>query len=335
MDVGGGASEGFHVLVASSGTTGEPKIARHRLQALLGRIRRRPSKHESARWLLTYQPASFAGLQVILTALVSGDELVAVSELGVRALTDAALKWLPTHISATPTFWRSFLVAAGHKLSQVPLAHLTLGGEVADQSTLDSLRAAFPASGVTHIYATTEAGALFAVKDGVAGFPVEWLVNGIEGVELRIIDGVLEVRSPRSMMGYLGGEGKTSLTTSGWLRTGDLVTIRDNRVHFLGRIDTVISVGGAKVTPEEVEHVLVQTPGVLDARAFGVSNVITGSVVGAEIVTDVQNHEGLRREIIAHLKGRLEPYKVPRIIRFVQSIPTYQSGKKRRLDERR
>jgi acyl-coenzyme A synthetase/AMP-(fatty) acid ligase len=326
------SSQGFHILVATSGTTGEPKVARHSLQALLGRIRPRPTSREAARWLLTFHPASFAGLQVLLTALVSGDELIAISEPTLAGLAGAALESLPTHISATPTFWRSLLVAAGQKLNQVPLTQLTLGGEVADQSTLDRLRVVFPASGITHIYATTEAGSLFAVKDGRAGFPVEWLDDGVEGTRLRIVDGVLEVRSLNAMTGYLAAEGKSSFTTDGWLQTGDLVAIRDDRVHFLGRADTIISVGGAKVTPEEVEHVLLQVPDVLECRVFGIPNVITGSVVACEIVTEVQDHENLRRVITAYLVGRFEPYKVPRIIRFVQSIATSQSGKKRRLD---
>jgi acyl-coenzyme A synthetase/AMP-(fatty) acid ligase len=240
---------------------------------------------------------------------------------------------LPSHISATPSFWRSFLVAAGRRVRQIPLAQLTLGGEVADQSTLDRLRATFPESSIIHIYATTEAGALFAVKDGRAGFPAEWLVNGTEETRLRITGGVLEVHSPHAMVGYVAAESNPSLSTGGWLRTGDLVTIKDDRVHFVGRCDTQLSVGGAKVTPEEVEHMLLQAPGVLDARVFGIPNVITGSVVAAEIVTKATDHDSFRRAIITHLTGRLEPHKVPRIIRFVQSLQLSQSGKKRRLDE--
>jgi len=325
------ASEGFQVLLTTSGTTGEPKIARHTLTALLGRVRPRPRRYGPARWLLAFHPASFAGLQVLLTALTSRDELIAVSELSVIALKHAALDWLPTHLSATPTFWRSFLVAAGDALSKVPLSQLTLGGEVADQRTINHLRAAFPTSRIVHIYATTEAGAVFSVKDGLAGFPVQWLKTGVEGARLRITDGILEVQSPCAMTGYLAAGGK-AFTDDGWLRTGDLVTILDDRVHFLGRADTVISVGGAKVTPEEVEHMLLQVPGVLDSRVFGLPSVITGSVVATEIVTEVSDHDGLRRAIIAHLRGRLEAHKIPRIVRFVPSIPVSQSGKKRRCD---
>lgn len=334
VDAGDATASGFQVLISTSGTTGTPKTVRHSLEALLGRIRPRPSRC-GARWLLTFSPASFAGLQVLLTAILSGDELIAVSEPTVTALTRAAVEWQPTHISATPTFWRGFLVAARPALPRMPIAQITLGGEIADQNILDHLRAVFPSSGISHIYATSEAGAVFAVKDGRAGFPVEWLETGVDGTRLRIVEGVLEVHTPRAMVGYLemGGKIPHGSNTTGWIRTGDSVTIRGDRVYFLGRVDSVISVGGSKVAPEEVENLLLEVPGVLDGRVFGIRNAITGFLVAAEIVTDAPDHEGLRQSILSHLNNKLERHKTPRIIRFVTSIPTSQTGKKRRLDE--
>jgi acyl-CoA synthetase (AMP-forming)/AMP-acid ligase II len=325
-------TEGFRILVATSGTTGEPKLVRHKLEGLLGKIRPRPAYREPARWLLTYHPATFAGLQVLLTALVSGDELIAASDLSVKALVNSALEFLPTHISATPTFWRNLLVAAGSSLFRLPLVHLTLGGEVADQRTLDLLRVAFPASGITHIYATTEAGALFAVKDCRAGFPCEWLSPGIEGVGLRIVDGMLEIHSPYVMAGYFGRNAKNPFTADGWLQTGDIVRVEGDRVYFVGRADSVISVGGAKVIPEEVEGLLLQIPDVLDCRVFGVPNVITGCVVATEIVTPAQDLGRFRKAVTDRLMQTLERHKVPQIIHFVESLESSHSGKKKRFD---
>jgi len=326
------ATDGFNILITTSGTTGEPKLVRHRLEGLLGRIRPRPEDRPPARWMLSYHPATFAGLQVLLTALVSGDELIASSDFSVKALTNSALEFPPTHISATPTFWRNMLVAGGNSLSRLPLVQLTLGGEVADQPTLDRLKAAFPTGGITHIYATTEAGALFAVKDCRAGFPSEWLNNGIDGVRLRIVDGVLEVHSPRVMAGYVESKAKNPFTADGWLRTGDIVRAENDRVYFVGRADSIISIGGAKVIPEEVEGFLLEMPGILDCRVFGVRNVITGYVIAADIVTQAQDLDTFRKSIRDALMPRLERYKVPRIINFVDSLEGSQSGKKKRIN---
>ncbi len=325
------AAAGFAILLPTSGTTGKPKIARHSIDALLGRIRFRSSPGSRARWLLTYHPASFAGLQVLLTVLASGAELVSVEQSNVPELARAAEEFLPTHISATPTFWRAFLVALGEDAVRLPLEQITLGGEIVDQATLERLHALFPRAGITHIYASTEAGALFAVRDGEAGFPARWLDEGVDGARLRIRDGELQVLSPRAMLGYAGSAPSSPLLDDGWLRTGDLVECRGERVYFLGRADSVISVGGAKLTPEEVEAVLLKVPGVAEVRVFGVKNPITGYLVGAEIVPEAGADTGqLREALLAAARARLDSYKVPRVIRFIESIRLSEVGKKDR-----
>jgi acyl-CoA synthetase (AMP-forming)/AMP-acid ligase II len=323
---------GFHVLVQTSGTTGTPKLARHTLAALTGRIKPSKPPAGSARWLLTYEPASYAGLQVILTALLGGDELVAVADGFVANLVAAALAHAPTHISATPTFWRGLLIAAGPSLRRIPLVQLTLGGEMADDAILRRLREEFPSAGITHIYASTEAGVVFAVKDGKAGFPCSWLEQGTEGVRLRVRDGILEVMSPRRMVDYVTPI-LPSREADGWLNTGDLVSIQGDRVYFLGRADTVISVGGAKVSREEVEAVLLAVPGVKDARVFPIASPVTGNLVAAELVCESTDHDDMRRVVLARARAVLPAYKVPRVVRFVEALPVSRTGKKLRNDD--
>ena len=114
-----------------------------------------------------------AASAVVQTANRSPSELVAV-----------AAQFATTHISGTPTFWRSFLLAAPP--GSLPLKQITLGGEAVDQPTLDRLAQRFPEARITHIYASTEAGALFSVHDGRAGFPRAWLHGKDAGVGLRI-----------------------------------------------------------------------------------------------------------------------------------------------------
>ncbi len=104
-----------------------------------------------------------------------------------------------------------------------------------------------------------------------------------------------------------------------------------DRVYFLGRGDSVISVGGVKPTPEEVEAVLLKVPGVVEGRVFGVKNPITGYLVGAEIVPEAgAGVEQLREALLGAARAQLEPYKVPRVLRFVESIWVSEAGKKDR-----
>jgi acyl-coenzyme A synthetase/AMP-(fatty) acid ligase len=324
-------SDRFAIGITTSGTTGRPKLAWHSLDALLGRIRS-PDKAsaETVRWLLTYHPMSFAGLQVMLTALAGGATLIASSAPSAAVLTNLAMAYRPTHVSATPTFWRTFLVALGKNAASLAFRQITAGGESVDQATLDRLSSAFPQAGIAHIYASTEAGALFSVRDKRAGFPVEWLSRPIEDVELRIRDGVLEVRSPRMMLRY-GAQTAAApvVDADGWISTQDRVAVKADRVEFLGRMDSMINVGGAKVSPEQVEAALLAVPGVVDARVYGAKNPITGEIVAADVCLQPGVSEAEARvQILSQVRSSLHQHEVPRLLRFVDTLAVSEAGKK-------
>jgi len=326
-----GCVEAFNpcVCIPTSGTTGEPKLVQQTMAALLGRIRRQPSEARM-RWLLTYHPATFGGLQVILTALHDATDLIVVSQPSIRLLRDAALFHAVTHISGTPTFWRAFLMALGDRTCELKLKQITLGGEIADESILRTLRTKFPHTPIRHIYASTEAGSLFSVRDGRPGFPADWLETGADGVGLRVMDGVLQVRSPRVMLGY-ATPGESVVTDDGWLITGDQVELVGDRVYFRGRQDSILNIGGAKVRPEEVEDAILRLKGIADAYVYGVPNPLTGMVIAADIVLAPGESAGdLRQAITSQLRTSLESYKIPRLIKFVESITLTPAGKKQK-----
>jgi acyl-coenzyme A synthetase/AMP-(fatty) acid ligase len=322
------------VLIPTSGTTGAPKLAIHSFKRLLSRIVRPQfdsGRSRPARWLLTYHPAGYAGLQVILTAIATGGELVTAEHETVAELYDAARASHPTHVSATPTFWRAFLLAAGEDAAKLQLQQITLGGEVIDSLILDQLRATFPAARIVHIYASTESGALFSVHDGRAGFPRQWLESGIDGVRLRVRDSVLEVLSPRAMLDYADGR-RANLAEDDWLITGDMVSVTEDRVVFCGRVDELINVGGAKVMPEEVELALRQLPFVREVRVLGKANPVVGAIVCADIVlAPGTSPADARARITKFAMERLERHKVPRVLNFVDEISIGSNGKKLRI----
>jgi acyl-CoA synthetase (AMP-forming)/AMP-acid ligase II len=315
------------VVLMTSGTTGLPKAASHDLERLAGLI---PEERPAAaiRWLLTYHPASFAGFQVVLTALLARAPVAARSSPGVAALCETAKTFGSTSISGTPTFWRAFLMTLAGEESKVPLRHATLGGEAVDQAILDRLHAHFPSARITHIYASTEAGAVFAVKDGRAGFPSAWLTGKQIGVGMRIVEGVLQVQSPRRMAGYVSDHA-SPVDKQGWLDTGDLVKIAGDRVFFEGRRDDIINVGGQKVRPEEVEALIRRIAGVMDVHVKGIANPLTGQLVGADIVAPGMDEAQVREKVKAICKD-LPAYASPRIVRIIAELQTTQSGKKSR-----
>lgn len=317
------------ICLMTSGTTGQPKIVAHTLVSLANRALAvaGATTLPGARWLLTYQPTAFAGLQVILTATCTGGAIVTTSDRNYLGWFNAAREHEVTHISGTPTFWRGFLMVA-EPGSLPSLRQATLGGEAIDQPTLDRLHYTFSKARITHIYASTEAGVVFSVNDGRSGFPAAWLDKSVQGVEMRIRDGILEVHTPRAMLGYLSRH-EARVSDDGWLSTGDRVQISGDRVQFLGREDSVINVGGSKVHPHVVEAFLLGCDDVIETRVFGCANPITGSIIGAElVVAKTVDKDALRAHLLRQCREHLPTHQVPRVLRFVDSIQITESGKK-------
>lgn len=312
----------------TSGTSGVPKIAAHTLTSLVSRARATAGHpaNRMAKWLLTYQPTGFAGLQVILTATLTNSMVVAPVERTPRGFYDAALEWGVTQISGTPTFWRSFLMTG--KMAALSLRQITMGGEAADQATLDRIKAAFPGARITHTYASTEAGVVFAVHDGLEGFPAAYLNQTAHGIELRIRDGHLEIRTPNRMQGYVS-ETPQPVLDDDWLTTTDRCEIVGDRVFVLGRADKTINVGGYKVYPLAIEKLILSQPGVAEARVYGVSNPISGALVAADVVLSPgEEAAAARPRILAACREQLASFQVPRVLKIVDAIETGASGKK-------
>ncbi len=305
----------------SSGTTGRPTPTDHLLTSLAASARRasqrRTGDEQPRRWGLLYQPTRMAGLQVILQALVGGDEVVDATHLeGIGAQVDFFLEQGVDALSATPTMWRRILQVGSS--ADLRLKQVTLGGEIATQPLLDTLCAAFDAR-VTHVYASTEAGAAFAVSDGEEGFPRSLLHVGAAPA-LQVRAGVLYVRAA----------GTSATEPDGFVCTDDLVEVRGDRVHFLGRASGLVNIGGEKVAPELVESILRLHPDVVDAVVIARRNSFSGSLLTAQIV--VRDHpaavaDALPAAIRAWVAQRLSRSHVPARIDVVAKLTTTATGK--------
>jgi acyl-CoA synthetase (AMP-forming)/AMP-acid ligase II len=316
----------------TSGTTGAPKIVRHRLATLTGSIKGTANSAE-ARLLLAYPATSFAGMQVILSALTGGGTLIVPAGNTPAELCAALRRHRVTHMSGTPSLWRKVLLALDGSERLEHLRNITLGGEAVDQGTLDRLARQFPNARIRHIYASTEAGVLFTIGDHRAGFPPEVLRDGVGGVAFRVRDGVLEVRSPRPMQRYVSPHA-LPFDEEGWMSTGDVVAERNGRWYFQGRADGRLNVGGYKVFPEQVEEAALAVAGVADARVFGQPGPLAGDVLIAEIVPESgQDHAELRGRVLRGLRASLPAFAVPRIVRFTDFIAVSPFQKKSRSYE--
>lgn len=310
-------TKSWQLTLYTSGTTGRPKKVKHSLRTLSRNVRQHAKFKEDV-WAFAFNPTHMAGLQVFLQALFNRNSLIYVFGEPFNKLSSLIDSYQITSISATPTFYRN---ASPYLQSKVyeSVKQVTLGGEKYDCSLEDNIKKIFPNAKINNIYASTESGSLFTTQGDTFEIRLEYqeAVKITEQNELLIHQSLL-------------GESESFTLKDGWFYTGDLVEMIDTtHFKFVSRETDMINVGGYKVNPVEVEEVLVQVPGVQDVLVKGKENRVTGEIIVMDVVKndDVEEKE-LKRAIKQFASSKLQEWKVPRIIKFVDELPMTRTGKK-------
>jgi acyl-coenzyme A synthetase/AMP-(fatty) acid ligase len=308
--------------MATSGTTGEPKWFSHSFLSLTAHTKH-SHKLQALCWALLYQPFRFAGLQVMLQALLSGADLVDVVDYEPLAQMAFLKHGDVTAISATPSVWRQLLMTG--QLSELTLSHMTLGGEIADQILLDKLYRLFPKAKLRHIYASTEAGVGFVVSDGRAGFPTKWLEDQTLSVVLKVSDEQhLLIKPSHPVCQSLAQH----TDAQGYVDTLDKVQVINDRVFFLGRATGTINVGGNKVHPEKVEQVLLQCADISQVKVYAKKSALLGELVVADVmIIDTGVEQEVKQHLLKMCKKQLHRFEIPTKISIVNHIDHEHSGK--------
>jgi fatty-acyl-CoA synthase len=196
-------------------------------------------------------------------------------------------------------------------------------------------------------YGMTETGNLVSVNtpEDPPGAQVSTVGRPLPEVEVRVIDvdgsvlpvesvGEVAVRGPGVMRGYYRQPGETAqvFTADGFFLTGDLGMVdEEGFLHLIGRRKEMIIRGGFNVYPREVEDRLHAHPAVLDVAVVGLPDEILGEVACACIVP-VEGAIVTGEEIRDFCREVLADYKVPDLVRFLDSFPLTGSGKVRRVE---
>lgn len=317
-------------VLLTSGTTGPPKMVVHTLSGLTGAIGHNDPLADRFVWSTFYDIRRYGGLQVFLRAVLTGGSLVlsSVQEPVADFLSRAGSHGV-THISGTPSHWRKAVMSPSvHSISP---RYVRLSGEIADQSILDNLKITYPQASVAHAFASTEAGVAFDVRDGLAGFPASLVDQPVGSVDIKVVDGSLRIRSSRTATRYIGHTTRPLVDAGGFVDTGDMVELRDERYYFVGRRDGVINVGGLKVHPEEVESVINRHPQVRMSLVRTRKNPITGAVVVADVVLKTPPENGqsgkVQQEILQLCCRALPRHKVPVAVSFLNDLSVAGTGK--------
>jgi len=316
------------LILATGGTTGEPKLVLHDLQALLATVPVRQSVTRRIMPLMRFD--HIGGLDMVWRALGSGHVLVAPpAELSPESVAAAVERHGVEVLPATPSFLGLLLAAEVHRTHALGSLRLVpYGAEPMSAGLLARLRAALPKVEFTQRFGTSETGALPVTERG-AGLS---LGDDAAGFQWKIVDDELWVRSPAQALGYLAGEAG-GLGRDGWFRTGDLAErLPDGSVRVLGRREELINVGGEKVLPAEVEGVLQEHPLVADCRVCAERNALLGQVVSAEVVWRGEERDAVavKRLLQDFARERLPRHKLPASVRLVAAVAATRNMKKSR-----
>ncbi len=300
------ACEGVGGLVIfTSGSTGAPKASLHRVDRFLAKFEKpRPA----FRTLLVLPFDHMAGIDSLLYALTSGGAIVHPERTDADSICAAVARHRVELLPATPSLLNLICLSGAltrHDLSSLQL--ITYGAEIMPEITLNRLRESLPHCRFLQKYGATEFGSppTRSREDGSLWFRI---VGG--NVETKVVDGLLWIRAPTAMLGYLNAP--SPIDSEGWINTGDRVEVDGEYIRVLGRQSDWINVGGQKINPHEVEHVLLEAPNVRDVTVAGEPNPLLGNTVCATVcLKEPEELNALRHRLRLHCRDRLPREAIP------------------------
>jgi acyl-CoA synthetase (AMP-forming)/AMP-acid ligase II len=306
--------------------------------------------------ILSALPLNFdAGLNQFTTSLKVGATLALLRSRLPGDLLKALRRYEITGLAGVPPLW-SLLIRNAKAIEREPLEHLryitNTGGRI-PQANLDELRRLLTGTRIYLMYGLTEAFRSTYLPPEEIDRGTECIGKAIPDTEIMVINrhgeecapgevGELVHRGPTVAMGYWGKEEATRkayrpnplappelLDVERVVYSGDLVR-RDEEgfLYFVGREDAMIKTQGYRLSPEEVENLLISSGYVHEACAFGIEDPETGHVVAAVVsLKDGAGGEDALEPIRQYCAENAPQYMIPRTIHIQDELPKTGSGK--------
>ena len=341
-------SEDVAMILHTSGTTSRPKRVplKHRnLAASASNISSTYDLKPTDRTLCVMPLFHIHGIVgSMLSTLSSGGSVVCPPGFNAMEFLSLIETYNPTWYSAVPTMHQMVLTRADRHAEQLrkrPLRFIRSSSAPMPPVVRERLEQCFSAP-VVDSYGMTEASHQMASNPLP---PLERRVGTVgygHGVEVRVMDdegnllapgeiGEVVVRGPNVVDGYENNPQANAVAfTNGWFRTGDQGLLdAEGYLSLTGRIKELINRGGEKVSPLEIDDVLLRHPAVAEALAFAVPHKMLGEEIHAAVVLKgaVENSE-----LRAHCAAALAEYKIPKRFHVVPEIPRGATGKLKRID---
>jgi len=331
----------------TSGTTGAPRAALHRHSdpACYYRAMNAVLALQPDDVILSVSKAYFAyglGNSVFFTLFSGCSAVLEPTKPTVLQVASLVVRHGATILFAVPTFYAA-LVSQGDADRFATIRLAISAGETLQPALYHRVRS-WLGRDILDGLGSTELGQTFISNLEGRSRPAS-IGTVLPGYEASIRDGsgrdvppgqpgTLWVRGDSAMIGYLNRPIETAaVLRDGWCRTGDRVSLDpDSYFHHHGRLDDIEIVGGNKVSPLEVEAVLLEHPAVVEVAVAAVFDESGASRLRCFAVLRQEDRWSpeLEHEMLALVRGRLAPFKVPRSVTAVASLPRTQTGKLRR-----
>jgi acyl-coenzyme A synthetase/AMP-(fatty) acid ligase len=298
------------LILYTSGSSGKPKAVLHNFESLLKKFENPRPTLKTINFLLFDH---WGGLNTLFHSLSNISTLIFPKYRDAYSICELVERHQIELLPTTPSFLSLLLASKAYlNYNLNSLKVISYGAEPMHQDLLLRIRGLFPAIDFRQTYGMIEIGVLRAKSKGPNS---TWLKVGGDEFSVRVVDGMLEVKSESAMMGYINAP--SPFTVDGYMKTGDRVEQDGDWIRIIGRDSEIINVGGQKVFPAEVELKIMEVPGVLDVLVYGDRHKLLGKIVCADIYpSSGVDRPTLKSKILRHCKENLQAYMVPMKISF-------------------
>ena len=292
------------LILFSTGTTGLPKAILHDFTMFLEKFETpRPSLRALSFLLFDH----IGGINTLLHILFNKGVIIAPSSRKIPDLLNLCHEHQVEVLPATPTFLRMMLFS-GFVPNQIPncIKIITYGTEKMDQHTLTELCKLLPNIDFRQTFGMSELGILRVKSKSRDSL---FMKIGGEGIETKVVEKVLYIRTKTPMLGYLNAD--SPFDKDDWYNTNDIVETDGDFYKVVGRKTDVINVGGLKFMASEVELIALNFPDIQLVKAYARSNPITGQHV--EIMVQSSKNISIKN-FKSFLKNKLPSHMLPKKI---------------------
>ncbi|MFF5994162.1 o-succinylbenzoate--CoA ligase [Lysinibacillus sp. KU-BSD001] len=323
-------------IMYTSGTTGFPKgvrqtVQNHSASAISSALNL--GLKEDDVWLCTVPIFHISGFSILIRSLLYGMTVRLYEKFDAAKCANEIVQGSVTKMSVVAVMLERILTYMEESglVAHPNFTTMLLGGGPVPVDYLQ--RAAKLHLRVAQTYGMTETSSQTATlsnedamrKIGSAGKPLFFNHIKIEGVTKPREEGEICIRGPHVTPGYIGKFAERAATQDGWLKTGDIGYLdEEGYLYVIDRRSDLIISGGENIYPAEIENVLMAHPNVKEAGVCGMDDDVWGQVPVAFVVVKQPISE---EHLLNFCQARLASYKLPKNIKFIDTLPRNGSNK--------